>query len=98
MRTSPLALDPVETVEDLGQLVLIDARPRIPHCELNVVSDLPKCDRDLSFESELESVRNQVQDDLLPHLSIHEDVLRQRRTVHHHSHTCALNRRAESTA
>ena len=52
-------------------------------------------DRDLALERELERVREQVENDLLPHVAIDIDRLGQRRAVDDEAQAGALDRRAE---
>ena len=51
--------------------------------------------RDLALERELERVREQVEDDLLPHLAVDVDRLGERRAVDDEPQAGALDRRAE---
>ncbi len=81
----------------IRELVGGDPRPRIADLEEHVVAAPPERDRDLARERELERVRDEVEDDLLPHLAIPSDVdaLRERRAVHHEAEPRLLHGRAE---
>ena len=65
-------LDPVEPLEQPRHLVGGDAVAGIPHRQLGGVPGLPQRDGDLALEGELEGVGEQVEDDLLPHLAVHD--------------------------
>ena len=56
---------------------------------------LPKRDRDLALERELEGIGDQIEDDLLPHLAVDVDGLRKRRAVDDEPHPGAFDRGAE---
>src|SRR5258708_372522 len=75
VRTGPSAFDAVKPLEDLRQIMLVDAGPGIPHQKLDMVSGSPQDNADLSFERKLQGVRKQVQNDLFPHLPLYSDRL-----------------------
>ena len=52
-------------------------------------------DADAAFERELERIREQVEDDLLPHVAVHVDRLRQRIALDHERQPGFLDRRSE---
>src|SRR5580658_7993005 len=75
------ALDAVEAFEDARQVLLTDADARIRHFELYAVWDLAQAHRDAPFERELERVRQEIQDNLLPHVPVDVECLGERRAV-----------------
>ena len=82
VRPSLCALDPMETFENVGQIVCRNPNARIAHGKLDFLFCGPDADRDPARQGELESVGKQVEDDLFPHLPVHIDRVRQRRAVH----------------
>jgi hypothetical protein len=50
---------------------------------------------DLAVERELKRVRNQIQDNLLPHVAIDKDRLRKRRAIDNQPQPCALRGRTK---
>ena len=58
-----------------------NARSRVLDLQVGAVVARPGADRDLTIERELERVREQVQDDLFPHVAVDEDALAERRAV-----------------
>ena len=94
---APCVLDPVEPLEQPGHLLGGDARAGVPHPQLGGRPGLPQRDGDLALEGELEGVGQEVEDDLLPHLPVHEDRLGQRRTVHHEPQPGPLARPTRKT-
>ena len=65
--------DAVEALEEVRQLVCRDARPGVAHPKRHVIPTPGQADSDLAREGKLEGVREQVEDDLLPHVAIHVD-------------------------
>ena len=55
----------------------------VSRTDSSTAADGPEADDDLPLEGELEGVGDQVQDDLLPHVAVHEDRLGQGRAVDH---------------
>ena len=76
------ALDAVEALEDVRQLLGGNAGAGVAHRQLDAHCPvLPHGDGDLALERELERVREQVEDDLLPHVAVDVDRLGERRAV-----------------
>src|SRR6185437_7969963 len=73
----------MKALEEMRQLGLGDAGAGITHPELGVlaVGARRDLDRDLAVEGELERIRQEVEDDLLPHVAIDMDRLAERRGV-----------------
>jgi len=68
--------DPFHAVEPLEHARKVfggDSRSGVPDRELRPAVHLPQPDLDPSFERELERVREEVEDDLLPHVAIDVD-------------------------
>ena len=74
-RAAPLAFDTVEALEQSRQLGLGNADPGVAYDQFYalLVRRLPQLDGNLARESELEGVRDEVEDDLLPHFAVHID-------------------------
>ena len=68
-----LCFDAVETLEHARKLGLGNADARIGDPQLDEIGAALQGDRDAAFERELEGVRQQVEDDLLPHVAIDVD-------------------------
>jgi hypothetical protein len=66
LRPTPRALDPVESLEQPGQLVPWDPRARVRDAQLHCVPAAVQPDLDPALEGELEGIGEQVEDDLLP--------------------------------
>lgn len=62
------ALDAVESIEQARKFLRGDARARVAHYEFEVAGGFAQRDRDLSFESKLEGVGEQVQN-IFSHIS-----------------------------
>ena len=71
------ALDAVEALEQMGQLVGGNAAAGVAHRDSRrgVAVGRRMLDRDLALERELERVRDQIEDDLLPHVAVDVDRL-----------------------
>ncbi len=91
-------LDAVEPLEEVRQLLGGDARPGVAHGQPDAAALAPQPDLDFALEGELEGVREQVEDDLLPHLAVHVDRLAERRAVHDEPQPGALDGRTEDAA
>ncbi len=85
----------VEAFEDVRELLRRDPRARVPDRQLHRALHRPQRNGDLPFEGELEGVREEVEDDLLPHLPVDVHRLRERRGVHHQPQPRPLDGRAE---
>src|ERR1700759_3944116 len=72
MRASPGAGHAIKALEQLGYFVRRDAGSGIAHRELETPGRLAQAALDLALQGELERVRDQIEDDLFPHLAIHE--------------------------
>jgi hypothetical protein len=86
-------LDAMESLEDV--LVLGDARAGVAHGELCASVTPAQANRDLALERELERVRHEVEDDLLPVRAIDVDSLGKRRAVHDELQPGRLDERRE---
>jgi hypothetical protein len=71
----------MEPFEKLRHLVRRNAGAGVAHGELDVRANGAQADLDLAFESEFERIRDEIENDLLPHLAVNKGRLRQRRTV-----------------
>ena len=70
---APDALDAMKAFEDALQLVLGNAHARVAHRQLDAsVSERAQADPNAALERELEGVRQQIEQDALPHLRIDE--------------------------
>ena len=96
MRARARAAHAMEALEQVRQLLRGNARAGVGHRQLDVLAAHAQRHRDGAFERELERVRQQVEDDLLPHVAIDEDGLAQRRTVDPQLEARAFDRRAEA--
>ena len=98
LKASPsCAGNAVEALEQPGQLVGRDTGAGVAHLQHRFarIRRGGEADRDDAFERELERVREQVEDDLLPHLPIDAHLLRQGRHVDVIAQAGALHGRAE---
>jgi len=75
------ACDPVEALEQPAQRLGRDPGAGVAHGEDGRSARDADADADFTDEGELEGVREQVEDDLLPHVAIDVDRLRKRRAV-----------------
>ena len=82
VRPAARPLDPVESLEDAGQFLGRDAGPGVADGQLRRDAGGSEADGDRPLEGELEGVGGEVQDDLLPHVTVHVNRLRQRWAVH----------------
>jgi hypothetical protein len=95
VRASLAALHPVEALEDVRQLACRYAGARVLDGEIDEAVALRDAHRDSAFEGELEGVRQQVEDDLLPHLPVEKHRSADRLAAHQQAETGALDGRAE---
>ena len=65
--------DAVEALEHAGKVGLRNADASVGNAQLDAIATRSEFDRNLSVERELEGVRQQIEDDLLPHLPIDVD-------------------------
>jgi hypothetical protein len=89
------AFDPVESLEEPRNLTFRDADPRIRHLQHELGPFAPQARGDGAFEGELEGIREQVQYDLLPHVSIEKHGLIDRLAIHLECDSGGFHRRAE---
>src|SRR6186713_111748 len=68
----------VETIEHMGERVVVHADAGVAHLQHGLARLGVQRDRDLAVERELERVRQQVQDHLLPHVDVDEHLVRER--------------------
>ena len=87
----------VKPIEHVRQLVLGDADAGVTDLDRGGVAGRPDGHDDLALEGELQGIREQIQDDLLPQVSIDVDRLRERPALHAERQPRALDRRAEDT-
>ena len=95
MAASTRVLDAMKALEHPRQLFGRNARARVAHRQLDGAAGIVDAHRDLAFEGELERVRQQVENDLLPHLVIDVDRIGQRRAIDDEADAGALARRTE---
>ena len=91
----PRALDPMKAIEYVRQFRGRDAGAGVPDDQLELVVDEPHRDGDLALERELQGVRQEIEDDLFPHLAIDVGRLVERRQIEPQRQAGALDRRAE---
>ena len=89
------ALHAMKPLEEPRQLLLGDARACVADRELHAIVRPAQRDLDRPFEREFEGVRDQVEDDLLPHLAVDVDRLGERRAIDDVREPRALDDRAE---
>src|SRR6185312_6875020 len=88
-------LTAIEPLEEVGHVLLCDATSGIAYLEVSRVAMRVETNRHRAVKGEFESVRQQVEYDLLPHVRIDIDRLRQRRTLDPKGHACTLERGSE---
>ena len=77
MRPAARPLDAVKAFEDVGQFPAGDAGPGIANRQHGGAVALAQANGHRSVEGELDRVRDQVQDDLFPHVAVDPDRVRQ---------------------
>ena len=77
MRARPTVLDAVEALEHAGQVCLGNANAGVGHLQLDAIAAPAQFHRNPALERELEGVRQQVEENLLPHIPIDEHRFRQ---------------------
>src|SRR5688572_23189289 len=77
--SSLCAVDAMKSLEDVWKLVGWYPDAGIPNGKLDLPLRRAKADLDLTFEGELERIRDQVENDLFPRYSVYEGWLRKRR-------------------
>src|SRR5262249_55006852 len=65
--------DAMESLEDVRQLILRDADPRVLHRQHDGLVTFGERHRYAALERELERIRQEIQDDLLPHVPVDKD-------------------------
>src|SRR5262245_48931854 len=65
--------DPMETLEHVRDLYGNDPHARVADRELRPAARVAQPDLDAPLERELEGVRKEIEDDLLPHVAVHVD-------------------------
>jgi hypothetical protein len=85
----------MEAFEDSRQLMLGNAASGIADLELDMIAEPTEAHADLAREGELVSIREQIQDNLLPVRRIHVHGLGQRRALHRQTQARAVDERAE---
>ena len=95
VRAAAAALDAQEALEDARQGLGGDADAGIGHGQAHRARNRFQPDDDAAPEGELEGVRQEVEDDLLPHVPVHEDRLGQRETLDPQGQASPLDGRAE---
>ena len=81
VRPAANVFDAMETLEHARQFLLGNADAGIANAQFDVIADLVQRNRDRTFEGELESVRNQIEDNLLPHGAVDEHRVGEGRAV-----------------
>ena len=97
MRAGSTVFDTVETLEHPRQVGLGNTDAGVADTELDAIGVPSQCDRDATLERELEGVRQEIQENLLPHLAIDMDRLWQRIALDDELKTSLFNRRSEHT-
>src|SRR5688572_1224169 len=97
MRSAASRSYPVKALEHMRHVLRRNAGPRVPNEQFHVLAGLPQSDFDFSVESELQCVRKKIEDDLLPHLSIHINCLVDGGGVDMKTKSSLLHRRSEHT-
>ena len=82
-RATLLILDAVKTLEHAWQLSRWNADAGVMNRQLRLVALNTQAKRNFTFKSELESIGNEIEDNLLPHIPVHIDRLWQWRTIDH---------------
>src|SRR5262249_43808011 len=78
-------------LEQVPQRLLSDARASITHLQLNASAAPAQRDGDLPLERKLEGIGDKVEHNLLPHLAVNGNLLRQWRTIENQAKTGLLN-------
>ncbi len=89
------ALDAVEALEHFRQFRFGNAAARVAHRQLDAVFDLAQAHRHRAGQREFKGVRQQVEDDLFPHVVVDVDGLAQRFRLHVIGQAGLVHRRAE---
>ena len=76
------AFDAIKTFEQARQLMLRHADAGVRDAQQRAVAIARQAQRDAALERELQRIREQVENDLLPHLAIDEQRLVERLAVH----------------
>src|SRR5437016_12009139 len=87
----------MKALEQKRQLRRSNAYAAVRHAQFNMGRAPAKPDCDAALEGVLERIGKEVEHDLLPHLPVHIDQLRQAGAVYCESQACLLHRRAEHT-
>ena len=95
MAATPRAFHAPKSLEQVRQLALRNACPRVAHGQTRRRPIARNGDTNAAVKSRLECVRDQVQDDLFPHLPVDIHGLGQRRALNCVLHTGALYRGTE---
>ncbi len=95
-RAAASARHAMETLEQPRELFGGHAVSRVLHYELHGTIGRPERNFDLAFERELQSIRDQIEDNLFPHLPVDVDRLGQRRAVDDQLEPSALDRGAKN--
>src|SRR5262249_48839462 len=85
----------LESLEHLRQLDCGDAYSGIANRQLDAVASAPQADLDFALERELESVREKIQNDLLPHVAVDVDRFGERLAIDDQRKTGAFDGRPE---
>src|SRR5579872_3964033 len=72
---SPCSLYAVESLKQVRQCALWNSRTRVANLQLDRVADRFYRHRNLALKCEFESVRDEIQNNLLPHITIDENRL-----------------------
>src|SRR5262249_28949780 len=86
------AFDAIEALEKVWQLVLWHADPGVRDAQQRALAVARQAQRNMALERELQRVRKQVENDLLPHLAIDEQRLVECLAVHREFQAGALHR------
>src|SRR5690349_2138783 len=95
LRSAARDFNLMKTLEEFWQLLRGNTDARIAYCQHNVFRCLTQRDFDTACERELESIGNEIENDLLPHVGIDVNRFVQTRTVDHELDAGSFARRAK---
>src|SRR5579862_7842032 len=95
MSAASSVLDAMEAVEESWDFLAGNPDARIANTPFSIAPSLPQRDADAPFESELEGIGDEVEDDFLPHASVDENGLGEFRAVQLELQSGLVHRRAK---
>ena len=81
----PCPVDAPEALKEIGKIAFRDARSGVAYRNLRLLAGGSHTDPDLSVECGFERVRDEIENDLLPHLPVHIHRFWKGWAVHHQS-------------